>query len=276
MKTLFALLSLSLLTACNNNNTTGTTNGNDSASGKITVTEETVSYPTDSVTANSFVAYSSDTSVKKPIVLIIPEWWGLGDYVKGRARQLAEEGYFAMAVDIYGGGKKDLTPDEAGKQAMPFYTNPQLAYSRIQAALAKAATFAGADSAKTAAIGYCFGGAMVLNAARLGMPLDGVVSFHGNLVGVPPQKGKTKAAILVCHGAADSFVLKNEVAQFKKQMDSTSTDYTFKMYEGATHSFTNPNATETGKKYSMPISYNAAADSASFKEMKQFFDRIFK
>jgi dienelactone hydrolase len=116
---------------------------------------------------------------------------------------------------------------------------------------------------------------MVLNVARLGMPLDGAVSFHGNLVGVPPKKNGTKAAILVLHGAADSFIPPTEVAQFKKQMDSTGTSYTFKAYEGATHSFTNPNATETGKKFSMPITYNPAADSASWKEMEQFFNRIF-
>jgi dienelactone hydrolase len=275
LKTLSTLLILSLLAACNNNATNGTSSNNDSASKEITVQEETVSYQTDSVTAKSFVAYSSDTSAKKPIVLIIPEWWGLGDYIKNRARQLASEGYFAMAVDIYGNGKQGLTPDEAGKLATPFYTNPQLGYGRIQAALAKAVTYPGADSTKTAAIGYCFGGSMVLNAARMGMPLDGAVSFHGSLAGVTPQKGKTTAAILVLHGAADSFVPDAEVAKFKKQMDSTGTTYTFKAYDSATHAFTNPDATATGKKFNMPISYNAAADTASWKEMKQFFNKIF-
>lgn len=259
-----------------NSNSSETANNKDSVKPAAAIIEDTVSIQADSVVLKSLVAYSSDTTAKKPIVLIVPEWWGLEGYVKGRARQLAEMGYLAIGIDMYGNGKLAEDPQTAGALATPFYKNPQLWYTRIQAALAKAKTYPQADTTKTAAIGYCFGGAAVLNAAKLGLPVTGVVSFHGGLAGVTPVKGQTRAQILICHGGADSFVPATEVATFKKQMDSTGTAYTFKVYEGATHAFTNPGATEKGKKYNMPITYNGAADTASFKDMKAFFETIFK
>jgi dienelactone hydrolase len=117
---------------------------------------------------------------------------------------------------------------------------------------------------------------MVLNMAELGDDLDGVVSFHGMLNGVPANKDLLKAKILVCHGADDKFVQQPAVDKFKKQMDSIGAHYTFKIYPGATHAFTNPAATDAGKKYNIPIAYNAAADSASWKDMKEFLGTIFK
>ncbi len=200
----------------------------------------------------------------------------LNDYVKNRAKQLADLGYLAMAVDMYGDGKMGNNPDEAGKLAMPFYTNPAMAKSRFDAALAKIKTYTQADTAKIAAIGYCFGGAMVLNVARLGENLNGVVSFHGGLVSTPADKNLLKAKILVCHGSDDQFVKPEEVATFKKQMDSIGADYAFKQYAGATHAFSNPAATEMGQKFKIPIAYNAAADSTSWNDMKDFFAKIFK
>jgi dienelactone hydrolase len=151
-----------------------------------------------------------------------------------------------------------------------------LAKSRFEAALAKIKTYSQADTAKIAAIGYCFGGAMVLNMARMGERLNGVISFHGNLAGLPADKNLLKAKVLVCHGADDQFVSADEVATFKKQMDSIGADYSFKQYAGATHAFTNPGATAMGLQFKIPIAYNAAADSASWNDMKDFFEKIFK
>ncbi len=263
-----------VLFSCNEGSTKKATDKTMSATSVIT--EENISYGTDSAKLTGFVAYDSNSSAKRPVVLIIHEWWGLNDYVKGRARQLAGMGYLAMAVDMYGDGKMGNNPDEAGKLATPFYTNPGLAKSRFDAALEKIKSYQQADTANIAAIGYCFGGAMVLNMARLGENLNGVVSFHGNLAGVPADKNLLKAAVLVCHGAADPFVKPAEVVGFKKQMDSIGATYTFKEYEGATHAFTNPGATAMGQKFEIPIAYNAAADSASWKDMKDFFEKIFK
>jgi dienelactone hydrolase len=209
-------------------------------------------------------------------VLIVHEWWGLTDYPKDRARQLAKLGYFAMAIDLFGNGKIANTPDEAKTLAGPFYSNPQMAQSRFDAALEKVKTYPQADPSKIAVIGYCFGGSVALNMARMGEDLKGAVSFHGSLLGVPPDKDKLKAEVMVCHGDADKFVSQEEVAKFTQQMDSIGAKYTVKHYANATHAFTNPASTENGKKFSMPIEYNAAADTASFNEMIAFFDRIFK
>jgi len=239
------------------------------------IKEENVSYGNDSAKLTGFVAYDAASDAKRPVVLVIHEWWGLNDYVKNRTRQLAKLGYLAIAVDMYGDGKMGTDPQEAGNLATPFYKNPALAKSRFDAALQKIKTYSQADTNKIAAIGYCFGGAMVLNMARLGEPLNAVVSFHGNLVGVPADKNLLKAKILVCHGADDQFVKPEEVATFKNQMDSIGADYTFKQYAGATHAFSNPAATEMGQRFKIPIAYNAAADSASWNEMKIFFGKIF-
>jgi dienelactone hydrolase len=220
--------------------------------------------------------YDAAKEGKRPAVLVVHEWWGQNDYVRNRAKQLAELGYIAMAVDMFGGGKTAANPQEAQAMAMPFYQNPQMTRTRLEAALNKLKTYPQADTANMAAIGYCYGGFVVLNAAKLGAPLKGVVSFHGNLSGVQPQKDLLKAKIMVAHGAADQFVPEAEVAAFKKSMDSISANYTFKAYPNATHAFTNPAATETGKKFNMPIAYNGAADTASWNDMKAFFSTIFK
>jgi dienelactone hydrolase len=238
--------------------------------------EEMVSYQLDSSTMNNFVVYDENLEGKRPAVLVIHEWWGLNDYTKMRARELAKLGYIAMAVDMYGNNKKGDNPDDAGKLATPFYLNPKLAKPIFDAALAKLKTYPQMDAGKVAAIGYCFGGAQVLNLARMGEDMKGVVSFHGNLTVTTPDKNLLKAKILVCHGNDDKFVSMTEVEQFKHQMDSIGASYIFKGYDGATHAFTNPEATAKGQKFNLPIAYNAAADTASWNEMKDFFTTIFK
>jgi dienelactone hydrolase len=278
-KLMLALAIFVLLTSCNeaNNKQEAKTERDKAIVTKTyALKTENVDYSGDGVTMKGFVAYNEDTLTAKPIVLILPEWWGIGDYTHGRAKQLAELGYLAFAVDMYGDGKTADNPDDAGKLATPFYTSATLAKSRFDAAMTKIKMYKFADANRVAAIGYCFGGAMVLNMARAGEPLKGVVSFHGNLVGNKLDKSVLKADVLVCHGDDDKFVLPTEVATFKKQMDSVSASYTFKSYAGATHAFTNPAATEKGKKYNLPIAYNAAADTASFNEMKVFLEKIFK
>jgi dienelactone hydrolase len=272
-RSLFASCLLTVIiffASCNNEKTTS------EETKQPGIKEENVEYTVDSISMNGFVAYDTGSTEKRPVVLVVHEWWGLNDYAKSRARQLAELGYLAIAVDMFGNGKMADNPGDAGKLAMPFYQNISMAKNRFDAALAKIKSYSQADGDKVAAIGYCFGGAIVLSMAKLGDDLDGVVSFHGNLNVVPANKDLLKAKILVCHGGADPFVPETEVNQFKKQMDSISADYTLKVYPGATHSFTNPNATATGQKFDIPIAYNAAADSASWKDMKEFFGKIFK
>jgi dienelactone hydrolase len=273
-----ALIAPFIFTSCAGNKSSKTSTQSTPAmetTTKAAIKEEPVSYTADGITMNGYVAYDANKTGKRPIVLVLPEWWGLTEYPRNRAKQLAQLGYFAMAVDTYGGGKTATNPQEAQALATPFYQNPQLTKSRLDAALAKAKTFAQADSTQTAAIGYCYGGYVVLNAAKLGADLDGVVSFHGGLAGVAPDKNLLKAKVLVCHGGADKFESPAEIAAFKKGMDSIGADYKFIVYPNATHAFTNPASDENGKKFNMPIAYNPAADSASWNDMKAFFGRIF-
>ena len=258
--------------SCNDSATTSDTKKDSSA---ITIQEDSVNYTLNGVNYKGYVAYDASNKDKRPGVLVVHEWWGLNDYARSRAKQLAGLGYIAMAVDMFGDGKTAEDPAGAQALATPFYTDPTLAKTRLDAAYNKFATYSQLDTSKVAAIGYCFGGFVVLNAAKLGAALKGVVSFHGGLGGVPVKKELVKADILVCHGEADDFVNK-EVAPFKKSMDSAGVSYTFKSYPNATHAFTNPGATAKGKKYNMPIEYNAAADTASWNDMKDFFQRIFK
>jgi len=269
-----------VFTSCNNN-TDSNTAANDSTEKKdsmnsASIKEDAVEYSVDTVKMNGYVAYDANVEGKRPVVLVVPEWWGLTDYPRMRAKQLAQLGYLAMAVDMYGNGKTVDNPTDAQNMSMPFYQDPQMGYKRLMAAAAKIKTDPHADTSKMAAIGYCFGGGMVLNAARLGADFDGVVSFHGSLVGAPAKKGLIKADILVCHGDADPFVPAKDVQAFKKSMDSVGAHYTFKAYPGALHAFTNPGATELGKKFNLPIAYNAAADSASWNDMKEFFGKVLR
>ncbi len=266
---LLALVSLGM--ACNNE---GEETPGETSEEKIR--EEPVSYSTDSLNFQGYVAYNESSDAKRPIVVIVPEWWGVTDYVKRRARELAGLGYISIVADMYGNGRVADNPDSAGKWATPFYQYPLMAQKHFDAALDKVKTYPQADTSKAAAIGYCFGGAMVLNMARLGENLAGVVSFHGNLVGVPPVKDLLKAKILVCHGEADPFIKPEEVALFKKQLDDIGASYTFKSYPGALHAFTNPDATANGEKFKLPIKYDAAADSASWQDMKAFLRDVLK
>jgi dienelactone hydrolase len=240
------------------------------------VKEENISYTVNGVTYKAYVAYDSNLKGKRPAVLVIHEWWGLNDYPKMRARKLAELGYIAMAIDVFGNGKTALNPTEAQELTAPFYNDPKLCKSRLDEALKKLKEYAQTDKDKVAAIGYCFGGYVVLNYARLGADLKGVVSFHGGVNGVPVDKKQLKANVLVCQGASDTFVSVKDAETFKHKLDSAGVENTLKVYADATHAFTNPAATETGKKYNIPIAYNADADRDSWNDMKVFFGKIFK
>jgi dienelactone hydrolase len=237
--------------------------------------EETVTYNAGGVTLKGFIVYDESKTGKRPAVLVVHEWWGLNDYAKNRARQMAALGYIAMAVDMYGEGKTASNPQEAQEMATPFYKDPKLAKNRLDAALEKIKEYKQTDAANVAAIGYCFGGSVVLNSAKLGASLKGVVSFHGGLKGVSADKKLLKAKVLVCHGGADKFVPQEDINNFKHEMDSIGAVYSFKTYADATHAFTNPDATATGKKFNMPIEYNAAADKASWEDMKIFLSELF-
>ncbi|WP_090078343.1 dienelactone hydrolase family protein [Halpernia frigidisoli] len=240
----------------------------------VPVKTEVVEYQLNGKTYKSFAAFQN-TDEKKPVVIVIPEWWGLNDYAKSRAKKLADLGYFALAVDFYGDGQFVETPDEATTLSAPFYTNSKLAKETFDAAKNSLSKFPSADTTQTAVIGYCFGGAQALNMARQEADLKGVVSFHGNLM-TCVKPSNNDVPYLVLNGEDDSYVPQKERDAFKKQMDSAQIDYQFVNYPGAVHSFTNPNSTAVGKKYNMKVAYNKEADEKSWTAMKDFFDKIFK
>jgi len=265
------------LASCGNQQTTST--ATDSAqTAAVDSTNSTPSIKTDSVVyisngkqSKGYIAFDENKKGKLPVVLVIPEWWGVTNYTKSRARQLADLGYFAIDADLFGKGDTATNPKEAMAFTKPYYTNPQLALSAVEAAIAKAASYPQADTSRIAAIGYCFGGFIVLNATKLGAPLKATVSFHGDLSGVQPKKDLIRGDILVCQGGADQFVQEKAQLAFKKSMDSVGAHYTFVVYPGAMHAFSNPNATALGEKFKLPIAYNAAADTASWKAMQDLF-----
>ena len=231
---------------------------------------DTLRYEVDGEKFMGFVAKPSKITSETKTILIVHEWWGLNDYPKSRALKLAKEGFIAVCIDMYGEGIVADNPKDASELAGQIYENPKLLWLRFNAGYETALKIRGVNPTKIAAIGYCFGGSVVLNAAKMGAPLDAVVSFHGGLVGVPLEKGKMKAAVLVCNGAADQFVSEKEILNFKEEMNINKADFTFINYDNATHAFTNPNSTKVGEKFKMPIAYNKEADDKSWTDFMVF------
>jgi dienelactone hydrolase len=274
-----AVLALSGLSICCNNagqQNTASTSVADSTLASTVLKEQTLSVHVDGDTLICYVAYNDSIKGKRPAVLVIPEWWGLNEYARRRARMLAQLGYVGMAVDLYGNGKVADSPSTATGYTAPFYKDPRKGKVRLDSAMARLKTLDVVDPSNIGAIGYCFGGGVLLNVARLGDDLKGVVSFHGTLIGTPARKDLLRTKILVCHGNADQYVTAKDVAEFKKQMDSIGASYTFVGYDGAAHAFSNPDATELGQKWKVAIAYNAKADTASWNAMKDFFATLFR
>lgn len=238
---------------------------------------EEVTYSANGTTLKGYLARPAQAGPKAPGVLIVPEWWGNNDYPRKRADMLAQLGYVALALDMYGDGKVVDNPKEAGALSGAAYKDMDTSVKRFQAAKALLASQAGVDPMRIAAIGYCFGGRMVIEMARRGLDLRGVVSFHGGLVTQSPaQPGAVKAKLLVLNGAADPFVKPEQITAFKQEMGAAKVDYRFIDYPGAVHAFTNPAATENGKKFNLPLAYDADADKKSWDEMQRFLAAVLK
>ncbi len=237
---------------------------------------ETINYNAGGVTLQGYLAYDPAQGGERPGVLVVHEWWGQNDYIRRRARMLAELGYTALAVDMYGDGKNTEHPEDANKFMMEVLGNLDVAEARFRAAYDLIAAQEATDPAKIAAIGYCFGGAVVLHMARTGMDLEGVASFHGNLATkTPAEPGNVKAKVLVLHGADDPFVPAEQVEAFKSEMESAKVDLEFLAYPGAVHSFTNPGATAIGEEFDLPLAYDESADEKSWAKLDSFLEEIF-
>ncbi|MDB6170366.1 MAG: dienelactone hydrolase [Verrucomicrobia bacterium] len=246
------------------------------ASAKIVT--RNVGYEHAGVKLEGFLAYDDSLAAggKLPGVLVVHEWWGLNDYVRGRAEQLAKLGYVAFALDMYGRGMATMDPKKAGELSGQFHGKPLMA-ERARAGLDELLRTSLVDPARIAAIGYCFGGSTVQALAYSGAPVAGIVSFHGGLLPVPVDaSAKIKAKILICHGGIDPFVPPKDVDAFLKSMNEGKFDYQFIAYAGAIHAFTNPNSDKVSAATGLRgIAYNAAADHRSWEHMQVFFRELF-
>lgn len=235
---------------------------------------EEVTYSADGVEMKGYIAYDESIEGERPGVIVVHEWWGHNDYARGRAEDLAKLGYTGFAIDMYGEGKNTEHPEDAEKFMMQVFNNMEQGEARFNAAMDLLKQHPTVNSEKIGAIGYCFGGAVVLHMARIGTDLDGVASFHGNLSSMHEvEPGSIKAEILVAHGADDQFTTEEQFEAFKKEMEEAEADYNIIVYENAAHSFTNPNADKY--KDQLPLAYNEEADKKSWEDMKQFFNEVF-
>lgn len=234
---------------------------------------ETIEYKLGDVTMEGYLAYDEAVSEKRPGVVIVHDWMGMGEMPKRRAQMLAEMGYVAFAVDIYGKEVRPKNQDEASQQATFYKSDRSLLRQRALAGLDVLKQNPNVDTEQIAAIGYCFGGTTVLEMARSGADLRGVVSFHGGLNTPTPDDAKNiKAKVLALHGADDPHVPMKEVEDFEKEMRDANVDWQMVSYGGAVHAFTVP---EAGSDNSKGAAYNEKADKRSWEDMKQFFNEIF-
>jgi dienelactone hydrolase len=238
------------------------------------VVGKTIAYEDAGVHLDGYLAYDDAVAGRRPGVLVVHEWWGLNEYARGRADQLAALGYVAFAVDMYGKGKVTKHPEEASEWAKEVSSNIRVWQQRALAGLKVLKKEPRTDPGRIAAVGYCFGGSTVQQLAYSGADIKGVVSFHGSLV-LPPaeQASKVKAKILICHGAADPFNPPEVVAAYMAAMDKAALDWQLNVYGGAKHGFTNPNADKAGMA---ALGYSKSADQRSWAAMQLFFKEIFE
>jgi dienelactone hydrolase len=243
------------------------------ATAQAKVVTRTVPYEHEGVKLQGFLAYDDASASKRPAVLVVHEWWGLNDYARKRAEQLAALGYVAFALDMYGNGKSTMHPNEASQWMSQINENIDFWRKRALAGLQVLRQDPHTDTSKMAAIGYCFGGATVQQLAYAGADLKGIVSFHGSLQ-LPPADAAatTRAKILLCHGGADPFTKPEDLQKYLAAMEASRLDYQIIIFGGAKHSFTNPQADQAG----MPaLKYDPRADRRSWALMKLFFGEIF-
>jgi len=242
------------------------------------IKEEPVTYKDSETTMKGFVVYDDATQGKRPGIVIVHEWWGITNHIDAEAHRLAAWGYTAFIADMYGDAKTADNPKDAGALSGAVRKNPAVMQERFDAAMATLAKHPTVDASKIGAMGFCFGGSVVLDMARVGTDLNGVAAFHAGLgaAGAQAEPGKVKAKVLVQNGAADPFIKPDTVEAFKKEMDAAKVDYHYISYPGAVHAFTNPEATALGKKFNIPIAYDADADTKATAEAQKFFIEVFK
>jgi dienelactone hydrolase len=242
------------------------------------VQEEAVTYKDGDTIMKGFIVYDDAIKARRAGIIVVHEWWGITKHVRDEARKFAGQGYTAFVADMYGDAKTADNPKDAGALSGAVSKNPAAMQSRFNAAKDTLSRHGTVDASKIGAAGYCFGGSVVLDMARTGSDLKGVAAFHAGLGAAvsPAVAGKVKSKLLVLNGEADPFITPESIDAFKKEMAAASVDYRYISYPGAVHAFTNPEATEKGKAFNLPLAYDAEADKQSKAEAAKFFGAVFK
>ncbi|MFL1012799.1 dienelactone hydrolase family protein [Flavisericum labens] len=234
-----------------------------------------VSYSSDSIQMKGYIVHDKNLNKKRPGIIVIHEWWGHNDYVRERADMLAELGYTAMAIDMYGDGKVAGHPEDAGKFSGVLRNNVPLASARFDAALHVLKNDPSVNPEDIAVIGYCFGGSMALTMANTGKDIDAVAAFHSGVQLPVMPNNKLKAKVLIANGGSDPFIPKESVEAFKIAMDSINADYKYMEFPEAQHAFTSKGADALGEKFNLPLKYNAEADAKSWEALKNLLNKTF-
>lgn len=242
------------------------------------IQEEAVTYKDGDTVMKGFIVYDDAKKGKRPGIVVVHEWWGITKHVRDEARKFAAQGYTAIVADMYGDAKTADNPKDAGALSGAVRKNPAVMLSRFNAAKDLLSKHATVNASKIGASGYCFGGSVVLDMARSGADLKGVAAFHAGLGAAGPAAaaGAVKAKVLVLNGADDPFIKPDSIEAFKKEMDAAKVAYVYISYPGAVHAFTNPEATEKGKQFNLPLAYDAKADQQAKAEAAKFFSSAFK
>ena len=237
------------------------------------IKEEPVTYQDGTTTMKGFLVYDDAVQGKRPGIILVHEWWGITKHIHNEAQKFAQQGYTAFIADMYGDGKTADNPNDASALATLVMKDPKVMEGRFTAAQSQLSKHPSVDPARIGAVGYCFGGAVVLNMARAGADLDAVAGFHASLgLNTPaPASGTVKAKILVLNGAEDPVVKREDYAALKKDFDTAKAEYRIIEYPGAVHAFTNPEATELGQKFNLPLRYDAQVDREAKDEASKFF-----
>lgn len=248
------------------------------ASARAEIKEEPVTYTDGTTTMKGFVVYDDAVKGKRGGIIMVHEWWGITPHIHNEAKKFAQQGYTAFIADMFGDAKTADNPKDAGALSSSVMKDPKAMESRFNAAKAELAKQATVNPQKIGAVGYCFGGAVVLNMARTGADLAAVAGFHASLgLNTPaPAAGTVKAKVLILNGADDPFVKKEQYEALKKDFDAAKADYRIITYPGAVHAFTNPEATALGEKFNLPLKYDAKADEESKAEAAKLFATALK
>ena len=268
-------ITILLFTACGQPESQMDSSGQQGMNNNASVVGEEVSYSSGELTMNGYIAYDENMQGERPGVLVVHEWWGHDEHARNSAEKLAELGYVALAVDMYGDGRMADHPEDAMQFSGEVMGNFDEAQMRFQAAMETLQNHNMVNTEQIGAIGYCFGGSVILAMTHAGVDLDGVVAFHAGLqLPIMPEE-QVDTDILILNGADDPMVSNEDIESLTSMYDDLGISYDFINYEGATHAYTNQAADSLGREFDLPLAYDAEADEQSWERMKSFFDELF-